>query len=49
MVNACGGGCFFDYINLHWYGPSFAEFQSHVEQAHAHYPVRPPTYIDHSL
>ncbi|PIL28892.1 hypothetical protein GSI_08938 [Ganoderma sinense ZZ0214-1] len=38
MVNACGGGCYFDYINLHWYGPSFAEFQSHVEQAHAHFP-----------
>ena len=42
MVSSCGGGCFFDYINLHWYGPNFGEFQSYVEQAHAHFPVRPP-------
>ncbi|PIL28894.1 hypothetical protein GSI_08940 [Ganoderma sinense ZZ0214-1] len=38
MVNACGGGCYFDYINLHWYGSSFGEFQSYVEQAHATFP-----------
>ncbi|KAI1792727.1 hypothetical protein LXA43DRAFT_1093371 [Ganoderma leucocontextum] len=38
MVSACGGGCSFDYINLHWYGPNFGEFQSYVEQARAHFP-----------
>ncbi|KAM5546290.1 hypothetical protein V8D89_000416 [Ganoderma adspersum] len=37
MVDACGGGCFFDYINLHWYGPDFATFQSYVELAHARF------------
>ena len=51
MVNACGGGCYFDYINLHWYGPDFATFQSYVELAHAKFPVsmiwlRP---VDHLL
>ena len=30
MVSACAGGCFFDYINLHWYGPDFGVFQSYV-------------------
>ncbi|KAM5545388.1 hypothetical protein V8D89_001001 [Ganoderma adspersum] len=38
MVDACGGGCFFDYINLHWYGPDSATFQSYVELAHARFP-----------
>ncbi|KAJ3866142.1 endo-beta-1,3-glucanase [Lentinula novae-zelandiae] len=34
MISACAGACYFDYINLHWYGTSFAEFQAYVEQAH---------------
>ena len=43
MVNACGGGCYFDYITLHWYGPDFPTFQSYVELAHARFPVSPPS------
>ncbi|KAF5372533.1 hypothetical protein D9758_005147 [Tetrapyrgos nigripes] len=38
MINACAGRCFFDYINLHWYGNSFAEFQSHIIDAHNRFP-----------
>ena len=38
MVSACGGGCYADYINLHWYGNSFTEFQSYVIQAHNRFP-----------
>lgn len=41
MVDACGGGCFFDYINLHWYGPDFVTFQGYIELAHAKFPVSP--------
>ena len=39
MISACAGNCFFDYINLHHYGPDFATFQSYVEQVHAQFPV----------
>ena len=42
MISACNGNCYYDYINLHWYGNSFAEFQSYIEQAHAQFPVSPP-------
>ncbi|KAJ6527109.1 glycosyl hydrolase catalytic core-domain-containing protein [Mycena capillaripes] len=38
MINACGGGCFYDYINIHWYGENFAQFQAHVNDAHARFP-----------
>ncbi|KAH7929591.1 hypothetical protein BV22DRAFT_1056762 [Leucogyrophana mollusca] len=38
MITACAGQCSYDYINLHWYGPSFAEFQSYVESAHTQFP-----------
>ncbi|KAH8928623.1 glycoside hydrolase family 128 protein [Atractiella rhizophila] len=38
MVNACAGGCYADYVNLHWYGNSFAEFQAHVTNAHNQFP-----------
>ncbi|EIW80812.1 hypothetical protein CONPUDRAFT_82853 [Coniophora puteana RWD-64-598 SS2] len=38
MVSACAGQCYYDYINLHWYGTSFAEFQSYVESAHSQFP-----------
>jgi len=38
MVTACAGGCFFDYINLHHYGASFAEFQAHVQNAQKLFP-----------
>ncbi|KAG8718996.1 hypothetical protein FRC09_011763 [Ceratobasidium sp. 395] len=30
--------CYFDYINLHWYGSTFAQFQSHVQNAHSRFP-----------
>ncbi|KIJ63552.1 glycoside hydrolase family 128 protein [Hydnomerulius pinastri MD-312] len=38
MISSCAGQCYFDYINLHWYGTSFAEFQSYVESANAQFP-----------
>ncbi|KAJ7662766.1 glycosyl hydrolase catalytic core-domain-containing protein [Mycena polygramma] len=38
MVNACGGGCYFDYINLHWYGQNFEQFKAHINDAHARFP-----------
>ncbi|KAG9316999.1 glycosyl hydrolase catalytic core-domain-containing protein [Chiua virens] len=40
MINACAGRCSFDYINLVvWIPrPSFSEFQSYVESAHARFP-----------
>ncbi|KZT20884.1 glycoside hydrolase family 128 protein [Neolentinus lepideus HHB14362 ss-1] len=37
FISACSG-CYYDYINLHWYGPSFSEFQSYIESAHSRYP-----------
>ncbi|KAJ7304831.1 glycosyl hydrolase catalytic core-domain-containing protein [Mycena albidolilacea] len=38
MLNACNGGCYYDYINIHWYGQSFAEFEAHVNDAHNRFP-----------
>ncbi|KAJ7133317.1 glycosyl hydrolase catalytic core-domain-containing protein [Mycena epipterygia] len=38
MINVCAGQCFFDYINIHHYGSSFAEFQSYVNLAHSRFP-----------
>ncbi|EIW84822.1 hypothetical protein CONPUDRAFT_79587 [Coniophora puteana RWD-64-598 SS2] len=38
MISACNGGCSYDYINLHWYGPDFATFQSYVESANSKFP-----------
>jgi len=38
MIESCAGECFFDYINLHWYGTSFAEFESYVLNAHDQFP-----------
>ncbi|KIY74121.1 glycoside hydrolase family 128 protein, partial [Cylindrobasidium torrendii FP15055 ss-10] len=38
FLNACGGRCYGDYINLHWYGNNFAEFQSHIQNAHNKFP-----------
>ncbi|PBK76467.1 hypothetical protein ARMSODRAFT_226827 [Armillaria solidipes] len=38
MISACAGQCHADYINLHWYGSSFSDFQSHVQTAHAKFP-----------
>ncbi|KAJ7747110.1 hypothetical protein DFH07DRAFT_1037235 [Mycena maculata] len=38
MITACAGQCYYDYINLHHYGASFAEFQTYVEAAHAQFP-----------
>ncbi|KAI0036311.1 glycosyl hydrolase catalytic core-domain-containing protein [Vararia minispora EC-137] len=38
MVSACAGGCYYDYINLHWYGTSFSEFQAYVNRAHSIFP-----------
>ncbi|EIW85402.1 hypothetical protein CONPUDRAFT_98422 [Coniophora puteana RWD-64-598 SS2] len=38
MISACGGNCYYDYINLHWYGPDFPTFQNYVESAHNRFP-----------
>ncbi|KZP04913.1 glycoside hydrolase family 128 protein [Athelia psychrophila] len=38
MITACAGSCSYDYINLHWYGNSFADFQSYVESANTQFP-----------
>ncbi|KZV75735.1 glycoside hydrolase family 128 protein [Peniophora sp. CONT] len=38
MITACAGGCQYDYINLHWYGNTFEDFQSHIQTARAMYP-----------
>ncbi|KAJ7656164.1 hypothetical protein DFH06DRAFT_1091552 [Mycena polygramma] len=38
MVSACAGNCYYDYINLHWYGQTFAQFQAHVEDANSRFP-----------
>ncbi|KAG8740665.1 hypothetical protein FRC10_004075 [Ceratobasidium sp. 414] len=41
FISACAGNCYIDYINLHWYGAFFADFQAQVEQAHAQFPNYP--------
>ncbi|KAF7984142.1 hypothetical protein HWV62_16790 [Athelia sp. TMB] len=38
MISACAGQCYVDYVNLHWYGGSFSDFQSHVQAAHSQFP-----------
>ncbi|CAE6470969.1 unnamed protein product [Rhizoctonia solani] len=38
FIRACAGQCFFDYINLHWYGSSFEEFKAHIEGARNRFP-----------
>ncbi|PBK93698.1 hypothetical protein ARMGADRAFT_1165130 [Armillaria gallica] len=38
MISACAGRCYADYINLHWYGTSFSDFQSYVQNARARFP-----------
>ncbi|CUA71888.1 Alkali-sensitive linkage protein 1 [Rhizoctonia solani] len=38
FITACADRCYFDYINVHWYGGSFKEFKAFVEQAHAKFP-----------
>ncbi|KAG8218216.1 hypothetical protein J3R82DRAFT_3783 [Butyriboletus roseoflavus] len=38
IMSACNGECQYDYCNMHWYGSSFAEFQSYVESAHTQFP-----------
>jgi len=38
FVDACAGQCFFDYINLHHYGPNLQAFTDFVNKAHAQFP-----------
>ncbi|KAG8771923.1 hypothetical protein FRC12_003344 [Ceratobasidium sp. 428] len=38
FISACSGNCYIDYINIHWYGAFFAEFQAHIEQVHTQFP-----------
>ncbi|KAG9093063.1 hypothetical protein FRC07_011539 [Ceratobasidium sp. 392] len=38
FIAACAGKCSYDYINIHWYGNNFAQFQSHVQNAHNKFP-----------
>ncbi|CAE6497200.1 unnamed protein product [Rhizoctonia solani] len=39
FIQACGGRCYIDYINLHWYGASFEDFKAHIEGAHSRFPA----------
>ncbi|KAG9119115.1 hypothetical protein FRC07_006025 [Ceratobasidium sp. 392] len=41
FISACAGNCYIDYINLHWYGAFFVDFQAHIDQAHAMFPDYP--------
>ncbi|EIM83901.1 uncharacterized protein STEHIDRAFT_100928 [Stereum hirsutum FP-91666 SS1] len=38
MISACESACDADYINLHWYGSSFTDFQSYIENAISEFP-----------
>ncbi|KAF8309442.1 endo-beta-1,3-glucanase [Clavulina sp. PMI_390] len=41
MVAACHSGgdiCWTDYVNLHWYGTTIADFKAHVQQARSMFP-----------
>ncbi|QRV83764.1 glycoside hydrolase family 128 protein [Ceratobasidium sp. AG-Ba] len=38
FISACAGRCYFDFVNIHWYGSTFAQFQSHVQNAHSRFP-----------
>ncbi|KAF7299321.1 Glyco-hydro-cc domain-containing protein [Mycena indigotica] len=38
MLDACAGQCFFDYINLHHYGPDLKAFTDFVNLAHSQHP-----------
>ncbi|KAF7332494.1 Glyco-hydro-cc domain-containing protein [Mycena kentingensis (nom. inval.)] len=38
FVNICAGRCFFDYINLHWYGTSAQAFKDYITHAHSLFP-----------
>ncbi|QRV80476.1 glycoside hydrolase family 128 protein [Ceratobasidium sp. AG-Ba] len=38
FISACAGRCYFDYVNIHWYGSTFAQFKSHVQDAHNRFP-----------
>ncbi|QRW04422.1 glycoside hydrolase family 128 protein [Ceratobasidium sp. AG-Ba] len=41
FFSCCAGSCFVDYINIHWYGASFNDFQAHVEATHLKFPNLP--------
>jgi len=40
MVDACGATdiCYADYINLHWYGTEYSDFENHINAAHTQFP-----------
>ena len=38
FLSSCGGGCYFDYINLHWYGENISQFKKHIQNAHNRFP-----------
>lgn len=38
FMDICKGHCYHDYINLHWYGSTFAQFQAHINDAHKRFP-----------
>ncbi|KEP46850.1 glycoside hydrolase catalytic core protein [Rhizoctonia solani 123E] len=38
FISACAGRCYFDYINVHWYGGSFNEFKTFIQKAHTTFP-----------
>ncbi|KAG8793504.1 hypothetical protein FRC12_002547 [Ceratobasidium sp. 428] len=38
LLTRIDGRCYFDYVNIHRYGSTFAQFQSHVQNAHNRFP-----------
>ncbi|TFL01317.1 hypothetical protein BDV98DRAFT_548839 [Pterulicium gracile] len=38
FINICGGRCYHDYLNLHWYGSNFGQFQNHIREANRRWP-----------
>ncbi|KAF7299348.1 Glyco-hydro-cc domain-containing protein [Mycena indigotica] len=38
MIAACAGQCYYDYINIHHYGPNLQTFIDYVNRAHSMFP-----------
>ncbi|TFL04933.1 hypothetical protein BDV98DRAFT_523642 [Pterulicium gracile] len=38
FFNICAGRCYHDYINLHWYGSNFGQFQAFIQDANRRWP-----------
>ncbi|KAF7332476.1 Glyco-hydro-cc domain-containing protein [Mycena kentingensis (nom. inval.)] len=38
FVAGCAGRCYFDYINIHWYGATLQQFKDHVKKTRSMFP-----------